>query len=132
MSKEAVMTQEQGIKYFENIVSYNSEIYNRLQEALPEITGTDEVSGYVKTIMFSGTQECILRIREAVAAARQIYGVDIELSDAILANLQLVKPGFYIKDDVLYNVSGASVEELSGFLTQELAKARGKLNNDGE
>lgn len=100
-----------GQKYYDNLIKLNTAIFNKLKEKMPEDNNSYE-NNTLTAFLTSGMMESVLRIDEAIKAARQLLDTDLEVSSEIAQMLTQVKPSFYIKGDDIFSQKDIPLDDL--------------------
>tara|TARA_R100000734_G_C3319220_1_gene114666 strand:- start:6928 stop:7308 length:381 start_codon:yes stop_codon:yes gene_type:complete len=124
------MNKEQ-LKYVENVVKYNVELYEKLMEKAQELSEEEESDKYVKFLLVSTSQECLFKIKEIYTHCKQLFNEVIDVPKEIETLLRDIKPAFYLEKDKLMNVSGMEINEMTDFIKNAVDKSNTKDAEEG-
>lgn len=99
----------EGLKYLQNVVSYNTELYNAIKSKVPTEEG--KMSPDMVTLLNIGMGDCVLKIKEAVKTAKGIFGEEILIQEDIQQISSQMKPPFYLTDNKLFFQNGNDIDE---------------------
>jgi len=80
------MTKEQ-IKYAENVVKYNIELYEKLLEYAQSLSEEEEAEKYVKFLAVSSSQECLFKIKEIFTHCKQLFNKSLDIPSEVEAKM---------------------------------------------
>ena len=113
--------------YLENSIAYYSKLYKKLVQKLKGLDQEDEKQKYVSLLLSSGIFECLLSMKCYNDISKQTLEEPCEISEDILAEINQMKPSFYLEGDELVNVSGMKFDELTDFMGEAIS-----AQNNGE